>query len=90
MCAEFASFIDFDDSVCCTGCDGDMLCNACAEIATFLRHDESFLANYTVIQSTEVVKPTKLESIVAKNHLTDEEERLLQILKENHVETKFL
>ena len=32
LCAEFASFTDFDDSVCC---DGDILCNACAEIAAF-------------------------------------------------------
>ena len=77
MCAEFASFTDFDDSVCCTGCDGDMLCNACAEIAAFLRHDESFSADYAAIQSTEVVQPPKLEFIVAKNLLTDEEERLL-------------
>ena len=55
LCAEFASFIDFDDFICYIGCDGDILCNACAEIATFLRHDESFLANYAAIQSTEVV-----------------------------------
>ena len=83
LCAEFASFIDFDDSVCCTGCDGDMLCNACAEIAAFLRHDESFSADYGATQSAEVVKPPKFESIVAKNLLTDEEERLLPILREN-------
>ena len=83
LCAEFASFTDFDDSVCCTGCDGDMLCNACAEIAAFLRHDESFSADYAATQSAEVVKQPKLEFIVAKNLLTNEEEKLLQILKEN-------
>ena len=45
------------DSICCTGCDGDMLCNACVKIVAFLRHDESFSADYVAIQSAEVVKP---------------------------------
>ena len=77
LCAEFVGFTDF---VCC---DGDILCNACAEIAAFLKHDESFSADYAEIQSADVVKPPKLEFIVAKNLLTDEEERLLPILREN-------
>ena len=80
LCAEFVGFTDFDDFVCC---DGDILCNACAEIAAFLRYDESFSTDYAATQSAEVVKPPKFESIVATNLLTDEEERLLLILREN-------